>query len=224
MKRNERSFTTGQDDINAFEEFHWATNLTATILEPIDLLEVEIKNWLAKERIDTLRRKSSITMEPVEELATSVAPESPFDEIIDRLSDDEKVNEIVKFLNQMNITFFKRLASRIQFLFDTSKEECPDEVAILPESLKNFVSFLQAEPNLKYPDLVLSPSKNIRAQWRTAPNRHFAVEFLPTGNAHFVIFAPDPKHPEKTIRISGIVSIDSLMPIAQPHGVLSWCS
>jgi len=224
MKRNERSFTTGQDDINAFEEFHWAKNLTATILEPIDLLEVEIKNWWAQKRIDALRRKSSITIEPVEELATSGAPESPFDEIIDRLSDDEKVNEIVKFLNQINITFSKQLASRIQFLFETSKEECPDEVAILPESLKNFVSFLQAEPNLKYPDLVLSPSKNIRAQWRTAPNRHFAVEFLPTSDAHFVIFAPDPKHPGKTNRISGIVSVDSLMPTAQPHGVLSWCS
>jgi len=224
MRLNERSFTTGQDDIKSFEEYHWAKNLTATILEPIDLLEVEIINWWTQKRIDALRRKSSITTEPVEEVATSVESESPFDEIIDRLGDDEKVNEIVKFLNQINITFSKRLASRIQFLFEASKEEYPDEVAILPESLKNFVSFLQTEPNLKYPDVVLSPSKNIRAQWRTAPNRHFAVEFLPTGDAHFVIFLPDPKHPDKTNRMSGLVSIDSLMQTAQPHSILSWCS
>ena len=113
---------------------------------------------------------------------------------------------------------------RIQFLFEASKEEYPAEVAILPDSLKNFVGFLQTEPDLKYPDVVLSPSKNIRAQWRTAPNRHFAVEFLPTGDAHFVIFSPDPKHPDKTNRMSGLVSVDSLMQTAQPHGILSWCS
>lgn len=223
MRLNERSFTTGQDDIKSFEEYQWAKNLTAT-METIDILEVEIKSWWKQKCIDVLRRKSSITIEQVEEEATSVEPESPFDEIIDRLSDDEKINEIVKFLNQININFSKRLASRIQFLFEASKEEYPDEVAIFPESLKNFVGFLQTEPDLKYPDVVLSPSKNIRAQWRTAPNRHFAVEFLPTDDAHFVIFSPDPKHPDKTNRMSGLVSIDSLMQTAQPHGILSWCS
>ena len=164
-------------------------------------------------------------MEPGLEDATPIEPESPFEAMEDLLSDDKKINAIIElFNNRLNIAFAKQFAARIQFLFDASKEEYPDEVAILPESLKNFVSFLQAEPNLKYPDVVLSPSKNICTQWRTAPNRHFAVEFLPTGDAHFVIFAPDPKHPEKTIRISGIVSVDSLIQTAQPHGVLSWCS
>ncbi len=141
------------------------------------------------------------------------------------MNDDEKVLEILLYLrNQLNFTFAKQLAARIQFLFEVSKEEYPDEAAILPESLRSFVGFLRSTTNLKYPDVVLSPSKNICTQWRTAPNRHFAVEFLPTGDAHFVIFAPNPKHSKKTIRISGLVSVDSLMPTAQPHGVLSWCS
>lgn len=113
---------------------------------------------------------------------------------------------------------------RIQFLFEASKEEYPDEVAILPESLKNFVSFLQMEPNLQYPDVVLSPDKNICAQWRTVPNRHFSVEFLPVGDVRFVIFSPNPKHPDKTNRLSGIVTVDSLMQTAQPQGVRSWCT
>ena len=137
----------------------------------------------------------------------------------------EKIYEIIKFLNdQINMTFSKQLANRIQFLFEASKEEYPDEVAILPESLKNFVSFLQSVPNFRYPDVVLSPVKNICTQWRTAPNRHFSVEFLPTGDVRFVIFSPDPMHPDKTNRISGIVSVDSLMRTAQPHGIQSWCS
>jgi hypothetical protein len=58
----------------------------------------------------------------------------------------------------------------------------------------------------------------------TGPNRHFAVEFLPTGDAHFVIFTPDPMHPDKTIRMSGLASVDSLMETVQPHGVLTWSS
>ena len=224
MRLNERSFTTGQDEIAPFEEYHWAKNLTATNLDPIDSLEMDIRNWLTQKRIDALLKKSSITTESMEEVATSVESESPFDEIIDRLGDDEKINEIVKFLNQTDIAFSKRLTDRIQFLFEASKEEYPNEVAIIPESLKNFLGFLQTEPNLKYPDVVLSPDKNICAQWRTAPNRHFSVEFLPVGDVRFVIFSPNPKHPNKINRMSGIVSVDSLMQTAQPQGVRSWCA
>jgi len=224
MIRNKRSFTTLQDDIETYEEYHWAKNLSATNLEPNDSLVIKMQNWMTHRCIDALQWKSSVTMDPEVEETKFAELESPFDEIIDRLSDDEKAEEIVKFLNQTNITFSKRLASRIQFLFEASKEEYPDEGAISPESLKNFVSFLQSAPNLKYPDVVLSPDKNICTQWRTAPNRHFSVEFLPNGDVRFVIFSPDPKHPDKTNRMSGIVSVDFLMQTAQPHGVLSWCS
>ena len=76
--------------------------------------------------------------------------------------------------------------------------------------------------DFKYPDIVSSPSKNIRAQWRTRPNRHFAVEFFPTGDAHFVIFSPDSSHPEKTKRLSGITSIETLLETVKPQGVLAW--
>jgi hypothetical protein len=221
---DERSFATGQDDIKSFEEYHWAKNLTANVFEPIDLLYVEIKSRWKQKIIDVLRSNSSITIEQVVQEATPVEPESPFDEIIDRLNDDEKIHEIVKFLNQTNMLFSKRLAKRIQFLFEASKEEYPNEGTISPESLKNFVSFLQSFPNLKYPDVVLSPDKNICTQWRIAPNRHFSVEFLTTGDVRFVIFSPDPKHPDKINRMSGIVSVDSLMQTAEPHGILSWCA
>lgn len=225
MKQDERSFSTLQDDINAYEEYHWAKNLTATNLDPIIISGSHIQDWLTIKSIGMLRRKTPITIDF--EVGETLVMESgsPFEAIEDRLSDDEKVNEIVLYLNsKVNISFSKRIADRIKFLFEAAKEEYPEEVAILPESLKNFVSFLQSEPNLKYPDVVLSPEKNICTQWRTAPNRHFSVEFIPNGDARFVIFSPDPKHPDKTNRMSGIVSVDSLMQTAQPHGVLSWCS
>lgn len=225
MKRNERSVTTLQDHIEAYEEYHWAKNLTATNLEPTISFKSNIQDLLKYKNIGMLLQNSPKTLDLDVAERTSIESESPFEAIEDRLSDDEKVNEIVLYLNsKVNISFSKRIADRIKFLFEAAKEEYPEEVAILPESIKNFVSFLQSEPNLKYPDVVLSPEKNICTQWRTAPNRHFSAEFLPTGDARFVIFSPDPKHPDKINRMSGIVSVDSLMQIAQPHGVLTWCS
>ena len=144
---------------------------------------------------------------------------------IEEVSEDKKVLNITSYIrDQSNICFAHRLANRLEFLVEASKEEHPDEVAILPDSLRNFVRFLQSAINLNYPDVVLSPSKHIRAQWRAGPNRHFAAEFLTTGDANFVIFSPDPKHPEKTIRLSGLVSVDSLIDTVEPHGVLAWSS
>ncbi|MFZ5995584.1 MAG: hypothetical protein ACOYU4_11435 [Thermodesulfobacteriota bacterium] len=173
--------------------------------------------------VDQSKRGIPTTVKMNLEETTGLQSESPFDQLT-KLRDD-KVLEIISYVQKSShIPFTERLARRLRFLFDAAKEEFPDEFAISPESLNNFLTFLQYTPNLKYPDIVLTPSKNIQAQWRTASNRHFAVEFLPTGDARFVIFSPDPRHPEKTIRLSGLASIDSLLETAQPHGVLSWAS
>ena len=69
---------------------------------------------------------------------------------------------------------------------------------------------------------MISPSRNIRVQWQVASNRHFAVEFIEDGDVRFVIFSPDPENLEKITRISGITSLDSLLEITQPYGVLDW--
>ena len=220
---NEERVSTLQDNVEAYKKYFAAKNLTATRLDSVDWIESQ--TWLKRKFVGTQRRKSPVTMEPSLEELIFIEPESPFDKLEELLNDDEKVLEIILHVrNQLNINFSKQLADRIKFLFDASKEEYPDEVAILPESLRSFVGFLQSAKNLNYPDVVLSPSKNIRVQWRAGPNRHFAVEFFSTGDTHFVIFSPDPMHPEKTIRMSGLASVDSLMETVQPHGVLTWSS
>jgi len=170
-------------------------------------------------------QQSTLTLKFFPEDRISVKSESPFDKIDECRNEDEKVLRIISYIrSQLKADFAQQLAERLEFLYEVSHEEHSNEIAIMPESLSNFVALLQAETYLKYPDVVLSPSNNIRVQWRTAPNRHFAVEFLSSGDAQFVIFSPDPWHSEKTIRSSGIASIDSLMEIAQPYGVLSWAS
>ena len=150
--------------------------------------------------------------------------ESPFDELDEKMTDEEQIKKLIDYVREgSKIKFAHELAVRLNFLHEAVNED-PDEVPISIESLRNFISFLRNATNLKYPNVVLTPSNEIRAQWRTAPNRHFAVVFLPAGDARFVIFAPNPKDPGKIDRLSGITSVDSLMERIQPYRVLEWAS
>lgn len=156
------------------------------------------------------------------------ASDSPFDELDEKMTDEEQIKKLIDYVREgSKIKFAHELAVRLNFLYEVVNEdpdEDLDEVPISIESLRNFISFLQNATNLKYPNVVLTPSNEIRAQWRTAANRHFAVVFLPTEEARFVIFTPNPKDPDKIDRLSGITSVDSLMETIRPHRVLEWAS
>lgn len=125
---------------------------------------------------------------------------------------------------RLKLLFAKRLAKRLEFLVEASQEEYPHQAPITPQSLQDFVRYLQSVPNLVYPDVVLTPNGNIRAQWRDAKTRHLAVEFLGQDDVRFVVFAPDPKHPGKTTRVSGLTSVDSLMELVHPYRVFGWAA
>jgi len=229
-RRNADRISTLPDIFEAYEEYvaattyggfgeietaqeSWTLDITGSFFSPASVVSLEVVN------------ASPATFEANLKEVVYPAFESPFDKLDELREEDERVREIISHIrSHLRADFAHQLASRLEFLVEAAREEYPDEVAILPESLRNFISFLQSGTDLKYPDVMLAPSKNIRAQWRTAPNRHFAVEFLATGDAQFVVFSPDPNHPESTIRLTGLVSIDSLMETVRPHGVLSWSS
>jgi len=156
--------------------------------------------------------------------------ESPFEVLEKTLPDRENVRQIKRIkrlidsiIDEPNIYFARKLVVRLRFLYEAVLED-PEEGYVPPESLDNFIKFLQNTTNLKYPDVVLTPTNEISAQWRTAPNRHFAVVFQATGEARFVIFTPNPKDPAKIDRLSGITSVDTLMEVVAPHGVLDWAA
>jgi len=170
------------------------------------------------------RADSPLTYEGVLGLLEFDVPESPFDALDEKLSSEEKIRRLIDYIrNKSDIQFAPELAARLEFLHQAVMED-PDEALISPESLSNFIGFLQEAPNLRYPDIVLTPSNEIRAQWRTAPNRHFAVVFLPTGETRYVIFTPNLRDPDKIDRLSGTTSMDTLMETAEPHRVLDWAS
>lgn len=152
-------------------------------------------------------------------------PESPFEVLDEKLAIGEKIRKLISYIrDESDVEFAQELADRLNSLFEAAKEEDPDEVPISPESLSNFIGFLQKTTNLRRPDVVLTPSNEICAQWRTAPNRHFSVVFLPSGETRYVIFTPNLGDPDKIDRLSGITYVDSLIDTAEPHRVLEWAS
>jgi hypothetical protein len=146
---------------------------------------------------------------------TIIAACSPF-ESIDELrmrETDAKAEELISNFRALDLSFRERLFARLQFLFECSKEEDPEQIAISPHSLNDFLTFLEslANDDLMYPDIVLSPAKNVRAQWRSGMNKHAAVEFLGNGRVQFVIFRPDSNDVRNPLRLSGFSSVESMM-------------
>lgn len=170
------------------------------------------------------REDSSLTLEADFWVLDFDVPKSPFDELAEKLPNKEKIKRLIDHIrHESTIQFAQELANRLAFLHEAVMEDS-DEAPISSESLSNFISFLQKTSNLKYPDVVLTPSNEISAQWRTAPNRHFAVVFLPDGTTRYVIFRPNLIDPDKIDRLSGTTSVDTLIETVQPHGVFSWAS
>ncbi len=150
--------------------------------------------------------------------------DSPFDELYDRLPDRDKINRsLVSVRQNKNLTYAERLADRLRDLYESVLDD-PDEEPLTPGSLINFIFFLSETPGLKYPEVTLTPTNEIRAQWTTAPNRHFAVSFSSFGDARFVIFKPRSNDPDGIDRFSGITAITTLIENTKPHRVLEWAS
>ncbi len=149
---------------------------------------------------------------------------SPFQTIDERRSEAVKVSEIIGLIRRSDeLPFARRLARRLEDLVRIAQEEEPDQSEISSESLRMFFRFLRGHTDLCEPGVVLTPSGNIRIQWRAAPNKLCAAEFLRDGRVNFVVFAPDPHDPHQTIRLSGIaLPIEDFMGAVDRYGARRW--
>ncbi len=149
---------------------------------------------------------------------------SPFQTIDERRSEAEKVSELIGLIRRSDeFPFARRLARRLESLVHIAQEEEPDQSEISSESLQMFFRFLRRHAELSEPGVVLTPSGNIRVQWRAAPNELCVVEFLRDGRVNFVVFAPDPHDPHQTIRLSGIaLPVEDFMAAVDRYGAGRW--
>ena len=152
-------------------------------------------------------------------------PEDVFSSVDAQSDRHQRIEKIVQHIRKaLALEDRNRIANRIEVLEEARLEELDNgDLPLSPKSLEAFVSFLRREPGLKYPILTLSPDGFVFAEWEAAPNRYFAVEFLGTNDVvRFVIFSPNPRHPDKRVSLSGSATVDTLMIVAEPRGVRSW--
>jgi hypothetical protein len=137
--------------------------------------------------------------------------------------EDKMVQQFIFQIRKSSLIFQGRnIANRILSLFNSVKEEDNNSPGISIGSLRNFYSFLKENSKLKYPNITLTPDNEIYASWEEKMNWLFSVHFLPDGNTNFVIFKPNFKNPKHKIRLSGSVTVDSLMETVIPNGVNEW--
>ncbi len=128
------------------------------------------------------------------------------------------------FRRHPHIRHGSRFAARLEHLLEISREEQPEQASPATASLVSLTAFLIAHPELAYPTTVLTPDGNVRTQWRRSKDEHFAIEFFGDHDVRFVIFAPDPRHRDRTNRVSGNATVESVMSLAAPYGVLEWAT
>jgi len=122
------------------------------------------------------------------------------------------------------LMYRERLARRLEFLLDAMREEEDSWNDGSPESLRHMLLFLQTVPGFLYPTVTVTPSATFRVQWTPAPNKHFAVNFLPSGEVQFVVFFPNSRHRGRIQRMSGVVSWENLMNVVEPCKVHQWAA
>jgi hypothetical protein len=141
------------------------------------------------------------------------------------ITDDESVEELIwRVRTMLPVPYRARLASRLRELQRAVQEEELDGRGIAVGSLQNFIELLKAHPALRCPAISVTPDGNIYASWKSGPNEIFSINFLPDGKVRFVIFHPNNKHPGEAIRQSGTATVDVIIGVAAPHGVLAWAS
>jgi hypothetical protein len=126
------------------------------------------------------------------------------------------------------LPYSERLANRLDFLLSALEEEIEEEEETWaegsPDSLWQMLLFLRTAPDLRYPTVTITPSATFRAQWQADRNSHFAVDFLPDGQVRFVVFSPDPHHPDRVQRVSGIVGRADVLRAIEPFRAHRWAA
>jgi hypothetical protein len=122
------------------------------------------------------------------------------------------------------LLYRERLARRLVLLLSALEEEDEPWEESSPESLRHMLLFLETLPDFRCPTITITPSATFRAQWSPDSTRHFAVDFVPDGQVRFVVFSPDPRHPDRVQRVSGIASWENVMKAVEPYRVHRWAA
>lgn len=140
----------------------------------------------------------------------------------DRVRAGEIRGVIAAFRLQSRLSYRERLGDRLDFLLAAMEDEGEEWSECSAESLRQMLLFLGEQPGISYPTVGVAPDGTFVAQWQAGKEDHFSIDFFPDGGVAFVVFCPDPHHPDRVQRVSGTASRDSLMEVVAPYQVHRW--
>jgi hypothetical protein len=144
---------------------------------------------------------------------------------VDHLRTPEgQLERLIASLAGSRLPYAARLASRLTSLLRVAEEEEQPWTEQSVESLRRMIMFLESARRFGYPTVTVTPAGTFRAQWTTARDEHFALEFLSDGRVRFVVFARDPRHPERIRQASGVSNWDTVLADVGNYRVHDWAA
>ena len=107
------------------------------------------------------------------------------------------------------IVYKDRLEHRIIELSVAFAEDY-DDYRLSTRAFAGLVDYLESSPSFGYPDVTATPDGGPYAEWRGSQGRLLTIEFLESGTARYLLFRPNPKHPQIIDRLAGTTTTDAL--------------
>ncbi len=126
---------------------------------------------------------------------------------------------VIRRLQSSQLPFNVRLAARIEHLAAAFADDYGGHLSV--RSLAGLIDFLEAAPPSGYPDLTMTPAGDCYAEWHGLQGRKVAIEFLDSGDARYLLFHPNPRHPQRVDRLTGTTTIDALAETMAPLAPLT---
>ena len=210
-----------------------ARQATETNLEEncLDVLRREfiwkVKNWPSANRIGGMEERSwfgTLSLSVRSQGGDEALPSSAYERLVAWVDSWEGVvNLISRIRFSKQIFHSERISNRLTDLRCMIREEEGEMADISVDSLRTFFSFLKMHPNIRYPEITLTPDGDIYSRWKGDEGALFSVEFLPDSNVGYVVFASNPRHPGEVSRNSGTDFVDTVFEqINAAFGISAW--
>ena len=116
---------------------------------------------------------------------------------------------VLRRLRTTQLPYKDRLAQRVADLVLAFADDYP-EGRLSARALDALIDFLETKLSPGYPDLTATPMGDFYAEWRRSDHRRLAIEFMSSGDARYLIFGPNPRHPQRVDRFTGSTTADAL--------------
>lgn len=172
----------------------------------------KVGNWPSEQKIGQIKNRaftSTFLLDAASRWRNDASPSPVYEELVACV--DSWVDNLISQIRlSRQICHAERIAIRLKDLRCRVLEEDGENEDISAESVRTFFSFLKMHPNVRYPDITLTPDGNVYSRWKGNNGALLGIEFLPDSKIAYVVFAPTPSHAGELSRHSGIDFADTV--------------